>query len=179
MYIFIAGPRAVKTLNKEVKERLNNIINNNFTIVVGDANGIDKQIQMYCHSMNYKNVQVFASNGKARNNIGQWEVKRVDVSPSVTGFDFYAAKDLEMAKKADYGFMIWNGKSKGTLNNIVNLIKMEKKVLVYLTTVKNFYTVNTFEEIEMLGSKEDSGLKNHLKNDSMKKNNEQMALFKI
>lgn len=52
---------------------------NNFTIMVGDANGVDKQIQKFCHSMNHNKVKVFASNGKARNNIGQWEVKRVNV----------------------------------------------------------------------------------------------------
>lgn len=175
MYVFVAGPRAVKTLNKDVKERLNNIINNNFTIVVGDANGIDKQIQIYCHSTNYNNVQVFASNGKVRNNIGQWEVKKVEVGPNVKGFDFYAAKDLEMAKTADYGFMIWNGESKGTLNNMVNLVKMHKKILVYLTTDNEFYTVNTLKDIETLGSKEDDGIKTKL-NDAINKN-EQMSLF--
>lgn len=34
-----------------------------------------------------------------------------------------------MAKAADYGFMIWNGKSKGTLNNIINLVQYNKNVL--------------------------------------------------
>lgn len=177
MYVFIAGPRAVKTLNKDVKERLNNIINNNYAIVVGDANGIDKQIQIYCHSINYNNIQVFASNGKARNNIGQWEVKNVEVAPNVKGFDFYAAKDLEMAKTADYGFMIWNGKSKGTLNNIINLVKMKKKVLVYLTIDKEFYTINSLEDVERLGNKEDSDLPPQL-DDAIKKNDEQMSLFR-
>src|SRR5690625_4102769 len=133
MNVFIAGPRAISSLNKLVKKRLSNIISNNFTILVGDANGVDKQIQSYCHEMRYNNVKVFASNGKARNNLGNWNVHNVEVASNVRGFDFYAAKDLEMAKIADYGFMIWNGKSKGTHKNIVNLVNYNKKVLVYFT----------------------------------------------
>lgn len=150
MKIFIAGPRALKSLNKAVKERLTNILDNNFTILVGDANGIDRQIQQFCFDNKYNSVKIFASNGKARNNIGEWEVENIEVSPTIKGFDFYAAKDLEMAKHADYGFMIWNGKSKGTLNNIYNLIKLNKRVLVYLTTTKTFYVINNINDIEGL-----------------------------
>lgn len=106
MNVFVAGPRAISTLNKTVQQRLTNIINQNFTILVGDANGIDKQIQKFCHSLNYSKVKVFASNGKVRNNVGNWDVEKVQVAPHVKGFDFYAAKDFEMARNADYGFMM-------------------------------------------------------------------------
>ncbi|WP_407272665.1 hypothetical protein [Radiobacillus sp. PE A8.2] len=79
--------------------------------------------------MKYSNVKVYASNGRTRNNIGGWEVINVKVAPDVKGFNFYAAKDLAMAEAADYGFMIWNGISRGTHNNILNLINRNKKVL--------------------------------------------------
>ncbi|KYD05526.1 hypothetical protein MXL46_07230 [Heyndrickxia sporothermodurans] len=174
MNVFIAGPRAISRLNKDVMERLNNIIKNNFTVLVGDANGVDKQIQEFCHSLNYNKVRVFASNGKARNNIGEWEVYKVDVDRNVKGFDFYAAKDLEMAKKADYGFMIWNGKSKGTLNNIHNLVNLNKKVLVYFTPDKQFYTIRSLNDVNKLGNKSN---KNSDIDNGIKKN-EQMSLFK-
>lgn len=146
--VFIAGPRAVRTLNKKVKNRIDKIMQNNFTILVGDAAGIDKQIQSYCYSVGYRNVNVFASNGKARNNIGGWDVKHVEVAPNTRGFDFYAAKDLEMAKQADYGFMIWNGKSKGTHNNMINLATFNKKILLYMTSDKQFYVLNALQEVE-------------------------------
>jgi len=150
MKVFVAGPRAVSVLNKQVKERLSNIINNNFTVLVGDANGVDKQVQKFLHSVNYRNVKVYATNGKARNNIGQWEVEKVNVEPTKKGFDYYAAKDIEMAKDADYGFMIWNGQSKGTLNNMINLAKLNKKVLVYFIPAKQFYTVKDVGDIQMM-----------------------------
>jgi len=173
MKIFIAGPRAIKTLNVAVKKRIENIINQNFNIIVGDANGVDKQVQQFCFDHQYDFVTVFASNGKARNNVGKWEVNKVVVDSTVKGFDFYAAKDLEMVKSADYGFMIWNGKSKGTLNNIYNLIKLNKKVLVYLTITKQFYVVKSFEEIEVL--KSDPLFLNKNVNEEM--NFEQIKLF--
>jgi hypothetical protein len=40
------------------------------------------------------------------------------------------AKDLHMAREADYGFMIWDGQSSGTLSNILELLEMGNKVLV-------------------------------------------------
>ena len=147
MKVFIAGPRAISVINNEVKDRLKNIIQNQFTIIVGDANGIDKQIQEFCHSQNYSNVVVYASNGKARNNIGHWSVQNVEVGKKIKGFDFYAAKDLAMAETADYGFMICNGKSKGTFNNIINLIKLQKKALLYFLPEKRFYSVNALADI--------------------------------
>jgi hypothetical protein len=156
MNVFIAGPRAVSVLNNDVKERLQNIINRDFTVIVGDANGVDKQIQQYCYSQNYNNVKVFSSNGKIRNNIGQWKVVTVEVEKNKKGFDFYAAKDLAMAKTADYGFMIWNGKSKGTFNNIINLLKLNKKVLLYFLPKKEFYTLNSITDIDNLVYKSDA-----------------------
>jgi len=150
MKVFVAGPRAISILNNDVRDRVKNIIDNNFTIIVGDANGVDKQIQNLCHSLNYNNVIVYASNGKARNNIGKWNVEKVEVEKNIKGFDFYAAKDLEMAKTADYGFMIWNGKSKGTFKNIVNLVKYNKKVLLYFVPEKKFYSINFLSDINEL-----------------------------
>ncbi len=150
MKVFIAGPRAVKSLNSKLTERLDKIRANNFTVLVGDAVGIDKEIQIYLHSHHYDNVKVFASNGKVRNNVGHWDVEKVMVNPEVKGFNFYAAKDLAMVKESDYGFMIWNGKSRGTFNNIINLINFNKKVLVYLTIKRQFYTINSMNDVDFL-----------------------------
>src|SRR5690625_1162231 len=149
-------------------------MNKNFTIFVGDAAGIDKQIQTYCHSEGYNKVKVFAANGKVRNNIGQWEVEKVAVAPNITGFDFYATKDLEMAKRADYGFMIWNRKSRGTFNNMINLVKLNKTILVYMIPDKSFYTVRSMEEVYTIknGTKKNESVKEETIN-----NIEQLSLF--
>lgn len=152
MKVFIAGPRALRSLTKYVEERFDNVIKNNITVLVGDANGIDKLAQQYFHVNNYNNVIVYASQGKVRNNLGKWSVEEVHVEDGVKGFDFYAAKDIKMADDADYGFMIWNGKSKGTLNNIINLTKRNKRVLLFFTPHKKFYTINTLKDAEMIAN---------------------------
>ena len=68
MKVFIAGPRAVTELDANVIKQLDQIYSNNYTVVVGDADGIDSSVQRYFYSKGYQNVSVFASNGKARNN---------------------------------------------------------------------------------------------------------------
>ena len=87
--------------------------------------------------------------GNVRNNFGNWFVQNVSVEPNITGFDFYAKKDLEMAKKADIGFMIWNGKSRGTFNNIVNLLKMNKEVVLYYDVTNELYHLKNLNDLNI------------------------------
>lgn len=150
MKIFVAGPRAIVNLDKSVEERLHSIYEKNFTVLVGDASGVDKAVQKYFSTLNYSNVIVFASEGKARNNVGNWQIEKVDVPQKVKGFDFYATKDKAMAERADYGFILWNGVSKGSLNNIVNLLNGSKKALVYFTPKGQFICIDSFKKLETL-----------------------------
>ena len=46
-----------------------------------------------------------------------------------------------MAKAADYGLMLWDGESRGTLANIMTLVKEQKRVVVYISPAKSFYTL--------------------------------------
>ncbi|RCX20944.1 hypothetical protein DFR58_101146 [Anaerobacterium chartisolvens] len=148
MNIFIAGPRAISKLNESVIRKIKEIIEDNFNILVGDANGVDKAVQHFCNEHNYRNVKVYATKGKTRNNIGNWYVHNVDVPKNLKGFDFYAAKDYEMARDADYGLMIWNGISKGTLNNIINLLDMGKKTILYYSPEEQFYVIKTLNGLK-------------------------------
>jgi hypothetical protein len=66
---------------------------------------------------------------QCRNNIGAWPTQTVEPPSGRKGFTYYAAKDLAMAREAKCGLMLWDGKSKGTLNNILNLIAAEKRIL--------------------------------------------------
>lgn len=151
--VFIGGSRKVSKLPSAVEKRLENIINNNFTVLVGDANGADKCVQRFLAASHYKYVTVFCMNGTCRNNVGDWEMRRVVATTQAKGFSFYATKDLEMAKEASYGFMIWDAKSNGTLNNMINLLKGNKKVLVYFAPEKLFRTLGTLQELSTLLAK--------------------------
>jgi hypothetical protein len=151
--VFIGGSRKLTKLQPVIKCRVDNIIKNGFTVLVGDANGSDKCVQSYLASKNYKHVIVFCMVDVCRNNVGNWEVRNIAADSTEKNFKFYATKDLEMVKEASYGFMIWDGRSNGTLNNILNLLKRNKKVLVYFSPDKSFYTLCSFHDLSSLLAK--------------------------
>ena len=78
---------------------------------------------------------------------GNWIVENVNVDDNVRGFDFYAQKDIEMARRADIGFMIWNGKSRGTFNNMINLLNFEKEVILYYVPNHQCYCFKNMTEL--------------------------------
>lgn len=148
--IFIAGPLAIKKLDNSVEEKINQISKDGNSILVGDANGVDKLVQTVLKMNDTSNVKIYANNGKTRNNIGNWEVENVKVDNKLKGFDYYSKKDEAMARDADYGFMIWNGKSRGTLNNIINLRTHDKSILVYFTPCKKFFYIDKNSKLEKI-----------------------------
>ena len=153
MKVFVAGPRAVNSLSPIVVKRLSGLAEIGMFVLVGDANGVDCLVQQCFVDLKYRNVIVYASNGRPRNNVGNWEVRNVSVREKTNGFDFYTQKDIQMAEDADYGFMIWNGESKGTLNNMINLVMLNKCILVYFIPDKAFYTLRDTEGLYILVNK--------------------------
>jgi hypothetical protein len=145
--VFIAGSRRLSRLNADVKSRLDNIIEKGFTVVVGDANGADKAVQQYLASAGYQQVVVFCMSGKCRNNIGHWPAREIAAAPGARGFEFYSAKDRAMGEEADYGLMLWDGQSRGTLTNIVDLVRQGKPVVVYVAPAGDFYTLRQSEQL--------------------------------
>lgn len=119
-------------------------------ILVGDANGSDKAIQHYLAAKNYRNVVVYCMGDDCRNNVGDWPTRCVYVNQEKKDFSYYSAKDVEMAKDASCGFMLWDGKSRGTLNNILNLTLSRKKVLVYFSLDKTCYTIKSMDDVRRL-----------------------------
>jgi hypothetical protein len=97
------------------------MIEKGFQILVGDANGADKAVQRYLADRSYANVLVHCMKDHCRNNVGNWPTREVDAPRGVKGFDYYSLKDRVMAETAEYGLMLRDGKSKGTVNNVVNL----------------------------------------------------------
>jgi len=126
---------------------LDAIIAQSFTVLVGDANGTDKAIQKYLAEKGYNNVIVFCAGDVCRNNVGNWEINSVEVERSKKDYRFYMKKDLEMAKEADFGFMIWDRQSSGTLSNILELLERDKNVLVYIVPEKKFVKLGDLKDL--------------------------------
>ncbi len=65
---------------------------------------------------------------------------------------FFTAKDIEMAEAADYGLMIWDAKSTGTLSNVLELLARKKKSVVFVNKAKLFKNVGDVHQLEELVS---------------------------
>jgi len=131
--VFFGGSRKLSRLNRTIRERADNIVAQDFQVLIGDANGADKAMQKYLAEKGYKNVIVFCMDDTCRNNLGNWQIKAVTSNRRKKDFSYFAAKDKEMSQQADYGFMLWDGKSKGTLNNIINTLQRNRYVLETVT----------------------------------------------
>jgi hypothetical protein len=150
MKVFIGGSRKLFRINNDIKIKIDKLIRSNVTILIGDANGIDKSIQKYLYANNYKNVLIYCVDNQYRNNIGKWEIRYIKTNLSKKDYKYYTLKDIEMAKESDHGIMIWDGESKGTLNNIINLLRQNKQVLVYFSPGKVFYNIKNIDELNII-----------------------------
>lgn len=148
--VFIAGSMDIKHLDRKVTERLDNIINSNFNIVVGDADGVDTSIQTYLFAKNASNAVVYCSGQRPRNNVGGWPIHSVGSNLPTGSRSFFTAKDVEMAEVADYGLMIWDAKSTGTLSNVIELLIRKKKSVVFVNKHKEFKTIADVADLEEL-----------------------------
>lgn len=148
--VFLSGSRSINDLDAYIRIYVCRIIEENVNILIGDANGVDKELQKFLHEKNYSNVTVFHSGSNCRNNVGNWETHEVDVNPKLKGRSFYTAKDKVMVEYADYGFVIWDGKSKGSLANVSELIKNNKPSTVFLVPKKKFIYIEKHEDMKLL-----------------------------
>ena len=149
--VFVAGSRAITRLNDSLRARLDRIMAEHHEVLVGDANGADRIVQQYLADCHYRDVTVYCTGGRCRNNVGQWLTAAIAPPAGVHGgAEFYAVKDREMAANATHGLMLWDGESRGTLTNIKNLARDRKPVVVYLRPGKTFLTIKTTADLDAL-----------------------------
>ncbi|OOE91593.1 hypothetical protein [Salinivibrio sp. AR640] len=148
--VFISGSMGIKNLDKNIQARINNIVDSGYQVIVGDANGVDSSIQEYLISKNMKLVLVYCSGDSPRNNLGRWPVSKIDTNEPSGTRAFFTAKDLKMAEDCDYGLMVWDTKSTGTLSNAIELLKRKKLALVYVNKSKEFLKIKEASDLEKL-----------------------------
>jgi len=158
MKVFIGGSRRVSRLDEQVRGRLDEIIRKQLPVIIGDANGADRAVQDYFRTCGYEQVEIFCTEGRCRNNVGKWKIRPV---PAPAGrkhdFEYYAAKDRLMAEEGSIGFMLWDGKSRGTLANVLRLMEQGKKVVVYLAPSKQFTTLRNMNDWDQFSRNLHSG----------------------
>jgi hypothetical protein len=152
MNIFIGGSIGISKLNATIRKRLDDFIQRGDTILIGDANGADKAVQTYLAHKHYTNVTVFCME-ECRNNIGQWPTRNVEPPSKKKDSKYYAAKDRVMFQEAKCGMMLWDAKSKGTLQNMLNLVGAGKRTLVYFQPAKEFQVLASQQDLQTLLSR--------------------------
>ena len=181
--VFLSGSMRIKNLDENVLERLNNIIDSNYEVIVGDAGGVDTSFQADLKDKCFDLVKVYCAGDRPRNNLGSWSEEHIHTSAKPGTRDYFTAKDVKMAKDCDYGFMVWDTKSTGTLSNAIELLNKKKSSLIYINKAKEFLAIKSVSDLEVLLSymsttafdKANEKLKINDKVESFK--NEQAPLF--
>ena len=149
MNVFFGGSRAVSKLSAPLRARIDDFMRRGDTILIGDANGADKAVQQYLATRGYRDVVVFCMR-ECRNNIGVWPTRSVKPPNDRKDFSYYSAKDFVMAQEAKCGVMLWDAKSKGTLQNMLNLVRAGKRTLVYFAPTKDFHVLASEQDLQTL-----------------------------
>lgn len=148
--VFIAGSISISRLHAKVQERINKIVSSNFEVVVGDADGADTSIQECLFKYQAQRVTVYCTGDTPRNNVANWPVHKVASKAKAGTRAYFTAKDLEMARRSDYGLMVWDCKSTGTLSNVIELLKEKKKSVVFVNKKTDFVTISDRVGLEHL-----------------------------
>ncbi|MEG4044580.1 hypothetical protein [Microcoleus sp. Pol17_C1] len=110
--VMISGSRSIKDISAGLLS-IDRIMELKFSIIVGDAGGVDQLVQEYLRQSNYLNVTVYfalwGGNGKPRNTTDY-------VTVGIAGS--YVDRDIAMCSVCDYGLALWDGNSRGTKENI-------------------------------------------------------------
>ena len=121
--VFISGSRSITNLPKRVYRKLDLCIHSDAQIVIGDCYGVDTAVQQYLALRKYPNVVVCHIGVQPRNSNKQWKNYKVKGK-------FQTDKDKFMTKISDSALIIWDGESKGSLNNSKRMKRNNKPVWI-------------------------------------------------
>lgn len=148
--VFLSGSLAIRSLPSQVVDDLNRYTTQGVTLLVGDAPGADALFQHHLVGASYADVEVFHSGHAPRFNLGDWSTYFVDSGLASRGKALHGAKDREMSEQCDHGLMVWDGKSAGTIANVLHLIRLGKAWRLYWVRE---HVAETISDGEMLTSR--------------------------
>lgn len=123
-----------RKLPKQIRRELNDHIYKKHKIVVGDAPGIDRQVQDYLNKKRYSNVEVYGPGKEVRYSANKkWKTNPIDAPEFEVGSkEWLAKKDIMMTKVSDLGLaVVLDEGAKATRKNVERLIEQNKDVKVY------------------------------------------------
>lgn len=123
-----------RKLPKGVRKDIDENIKAGNKFVVGDAPGVDRQVQKYLKKKHYKNVEVYGPGKQVRYSADKrWKTNAIDVPDAEPGSkEWLAAKDKAMQDISTKGIaVILDEGASATRKNIKALIDKHKDVKVY------------------------------------------------
>lgn len=124
-----------KKLPRAVRKEIDEYAKGQSKFVVGDAPGIDRQVQDYLHKKGYSNVEVYGPGEQVRYTADEkWKTNPIDNPNAEVGSkEWLAAKDIVMSNISDVGIAVvldFSG-AKATRKNVERLVEQNKDVKVY------------------------------------------------
>jgi hypothetical protein len=139
--VFLGGSKVITELTDDEKRVIDEYIDRGCHILVGDCRGVDTEIQRYLAERGYKRVSIYATDGIARNNIGNFKVINCPSGRTPEGrkhkdYSYYHLKDSRMLTLCDEILMFWDGKSRGSYDNLIDGIAQHKTTKAVLRPFK-------------------------------------------
>lgn len=123
-----------KKLPRAVRKEIDEYAKGQSKFVVGDAPGIDRQVQDYLHKKGYSNVEVYGPGKQVRYTADEkWKTNPIDNPNAEVGSkEWLAAKDIVMSNISDVGIaVVLDTGAKATRKNVERLVDANKDVKVY------------------------------------------------
>lgn len=123
-----------KKLPRAVRKEIDEYAKGQSKFVVGDAPGIDRQVQDYLHKKGYSNVEVYGPGKQVRYTADEkWKTNPIDNPNAEVGSkEWLAVKDIVMSNIADVGIaVVLDEGAKATRKNVERLVEQNKDVKVY------------------------------------------------
>lgn len=132
-----SSPYYRRKLPKFARKEIKKSMKSGEKIIVGEAPGIDRQVQDFLNKKKYRNVEVYTSYKDPRYKANKdWKTKSVDASEYEEGSkEFLAKKDKAMTDASTKGLaIILDEGSKATKENVKRLVGQNKNVSIYQLT---------------------------------------------
>ena len=123
-----------RKLPRQIRKELKSSMRNKDKIIVGDAPGIDRQVQDYLKKKHYENVEIYGPGKQVRYSANKkWKTNPIDAPEYEEGSkEWLAKKDVAMTNAATKGLaVILDEGAKATRKNVERLIEQNKDVKVY------------------------------------------------
>ena len=123
-----------KELPKEIRKEIDEAIKSGSKFVVGDAPGIDRQVQNYLSKKDYNNVEIYGPGEKVRYSANsKWKTNPINDTEHEPGSkEWLAKKDKAMTDVATVGIaVVLDEGAKATRANVQRLLDQNKDVKVF------------------------------------------------